>query len=272
LESPAYWPEPQIQTTRALADRAGRDPEFMAVAELYQGHAGFDVHTLVRQLAEGEAVPFLPVLRYKPSGLRKREVWERTWELQRQEDAIDAQVAAELKPVGGEGEVAYRQRLEKEQKRRKAAEVGDIPRPPKYASADFTGTDYWRLRGALDVPKERFVSYPFCSKDNDPALLLGWAGWNHLEQAQALAAWLNELTEYEGWSAERLIPVLAGLAEVIPWLKQWHNEPTPEFGRLGDFFETFLDSQLHQHGLTRQDLTEWNPPVVRRGRKRKTGV
>lgn len=268
LETPAYWPDAQLQTTRTLADLAGRDPEFMAVAELYQGHAGFDVHALVRQLVDAEAVPFLPVLRYKLGGLRKREVWERTWELQRQEDAIDGQVAAELPRIGGEGDSAYQERLKKEQDRRKAAEVGDIPRPPKYTSADFASSDFWRLRGALDVAKERFVSYPFCSKDNDPSLLLGWGGRNHLEQAQALAAWLNELTDYEGWPAERLVPVLAGLAELIPWLKQWHNEPTPEFDRLGDFFETFLDGQLHAHGLTRQDLAEWTPPAVRRGRTR----
>ena len=38
----------------------------------------------------GESVPFLPVLRYNDAGLRKRAEWERTWELQRQEDAIDA--------------------------------------------------------------------------------------------------------------------------------------------------------------------------------------
>jgi hypothetical protein len=63
--------------------------------------------------------------------------------------------------------------------------------------------------------------------------------------------------------------VLAGLAELIPWLQQWHNEPTPEFGRLGDFSETFLDGQLHAHGLTRQDLADWTPSVVKgRGRRK----
>jgi hypothetical protein len=63
--------------------------------------------------------------------------------------------------------------------------------------------------------------------------------------------------------------VLAGLAELIPWLEQWHNEPTPEFGRLGDFFQTFLDSQLHAHGLTRQDLAGWTPSAVKRRRRGK---
>ena len=73
----------------------------MQVAELYRGHAGFDVHALVAELVEAESVPFLPVLRYKASGLRKREIWERTWELQRREDAIDAEVAATLHAPAG---------------------------------------------------------------------------------------------------------------------------------------------------------------------------
>ena len=29
-----------------------------------------------------------------------------------------------------------------------------IPVPPKYKSADFQKSDYWRLRGSLDVPKD----------------------------------------------------------------------------------------------------------------------
>ena len=58
----------------------------MQVAALYRGRPDFDVAALVAELVEGEAVPFLPILRYKPAGLRKREVWERTWDLQRQQD------------------------------------------------------------------------------------------------------------------------------------------------------------------------------------------
>src|SRR5690606_29760039 len=57
LETAAYWPEPHLQTARVLADRAARDADFVAVAELYEGHAGVDVHALVRRLAEAEAVP-----------------------------------------------------------------------------------------------------------------------------------------------------------------------------------------------------------------------
>lgn len=272
LEGADYWPlrdgQPALQTTQTLAQRAERDAAFMAVAELYRGQAGFDVHTLVKALVEEEAVPFLPVLRYKDSGLRKRELWERTWEMQRREDAIDAEVERSLVRRETESETLYRARVGAEQKRRKAAEVGPIPRPPKYASADFVGTTFWRLRGALDVPKERFISYPHLSLDRDPSLVVGYAGWSALEQAQALAAHLNEAAEREGWPAERLTPGLAGLRELIPWIRQWHNEDG-EFGPLGDFFETYLDGQLHTHGLSAQDLTAWRPPATARGRGRR---
>lgn len=269
LEDARYWPERRLRSTHDLAGDAQHDAEFMAVAELYRGRAGFDVHTLVRELVESESVPFLPVLRYKPSGMRKREVWERTWELQRQEDAIDARVERELKPLGGETEEDHRKRVAEEQKRRKQAEVGDIPRPPRYTSADFQNATCWRHRGALDVPKERFISYPHGARDNDPTHTVGWAGWNHLEQAEALATWINDRVQNEAWSPARLTPLLAGLAELIPWLKQWHNDPTPQFGRLGDFYETFLDAQLHDHGLTRADLRAWEPPAAPRGRRKK---
>ena len=60
------------------------------VGELYRNDPAFDVARLVTELVEAESVPLLPVLRYKDSGLRKRREWEQTWDLQRQEDAIDA--------------------------------------------------------------------------------------------------------------------------------------------------------------------------------------
>ena len=40
-----------------------------------------------------------------------------------------------------------------------------------------------------------------------------------------------DLKDNHGWRTERLVPLLAGLAELVPWLKQWHNEPDPAHGR-----------------------------------------
>jgi hypothetical protein len=272
LEDGRYWQETSLQTTRTLANKTQMDADFLQVAELYRGHAGFDVHALVAELVEAESVPFLPRLRYKSSGLRKREIWEHTWDLQRREDAIDAEVESTMSRAADETPESFKERLAAEQRRRKRQEVGDIPPPPKYTSADFQTSPRWRLSRALDVPKERFISYPFCSRDADPSLLIGWAGWDHLQQAKALAGWHTEVTEQEGWPVERLKPLLAGLAEIIPWLKQWHNDLDPEFQeRMGDFFETFMQGQLQRYGLTREDLKHWTPPAAggpRRGRRR----
>ncbi len=145
------------------------------------------------------------------------------------------------------------QRGEDENARKKAegrwgpgdVEVGAIPIPPKYDPKDFKDPAYYRLRGKLDVPKERFISYPGCESDDDKQPLYGWAGWNHFQQAQALAA-LYEDRKREGWTQERLRPMLEGLRELLPWLKQWHNDPSEEFGglRLGDYFQGYIEGEV----------------------------
>ena len=171
-----------------------------------------------------EAVPFLATQRFTETGIEKHAEWQHTWDLQRREDA---------------GE-----------------KVGEIPVPPKYDQKDYRDAIYWRLRGKLDVPKERFISYPGCESDEDNEPLYGWAGWNHLERAQALAALYNDRKDREGWAKERLVPMLAGILELLPWIKQWHNEPNSAFDglRLGDYFEGFLQGQTRELGLTEDDL------------------
>jgi hypothetical protein len=227
---------PELTTTAQMADVASADAEFLQVAALYRGRPDFDVAALVAELVEGEAVPFLPILRYKPAGLRKRELWERTWELQRQEDA---------------GE-----------------DVGEIAVPPKYATADFLRTDFFRLRGKLDVPKERWISFPHCSTDSDPTLAVGWAGCNHLEQATALIAYYDA-RKREGWDAKRLSPLLAGIDQLLPWIHQWHPEIAASFGETaGQSFQTMLKDDAHELGLTLEDIRNWQPPATTARRRR----
>ncbi|MHA7839493.1 MAG: BREX-2 system adenine-specific DNA-methyltransferase PglX [bacterium] len=260
LETPTYWPAPEIQSTARLADRATRDPDFMQVAELYAGHPDFDVAALVRDLVENESVPALSACRYKPAGLRKRDQWERTWDLQRAEDAFDART--KLDPSDPQ------HLSEAEAERLKAREIGDIPVPPKYGSGDFQKTGYWRLRGKLDVPKERFVSFPFCEREADPSPVVGWAGWTTLEQAQATAAYYLQLKEQEGWAGERLTPLLGALLEMLPWLKQWHNEPDPASQiRMGEYFEEFVTEEARALGLALDEIGSWTPPAKTRARK-----
>ena len=274
LESPAYWTETRLATVRTLAERATTDTDLHQVATRYAGHAGVDLRTLVADLVESESVPALPVQRYNASGLAKRAEWQQTWSLQRREDEIDADVEATTTRREDEDEEQYATRVQAKQRGRKQNEIGDLTPPPKYRSADFLKPTYWRLRGALDVPKERFVSFPTTSRDNDPTLLVGWAGWNALELCQAVATYYAEVIEQDGWPPERLTPLLAVLQENLPWLKQWHNEVDPEYNqRLGDFFETYLHSQLSNLGLTEDDLRAWTPPAINRRRRtrRRTG-
>lgn len=244
-----------------LADRARGDADFMAVAALYTGRPDFDAAALVADLVAAESVPFLPVLRYTDEGLRKRRDWEATWDLQRREDAIDART--EL-PDGDPD------RLTADAAKALKAQI-DIPVPPKYKRTDFRSGDFWRLRGGLDVPKERFVSYPGAGRDSDGSLVVAWAGYDHLQQATALASHYYDMKENEGWGTERLIPLLAGVRELVPWLVQWHNDYNPDFGvGLGDYYRSFVEDEARALGLTPDDLRAWTPPAkpgARRGRK-----
>ena len=246
LEAPALWPAgtdrpPQLGTVHRLADAVRADAGFLQLAGLYAGRADFDLAALVADLVAAEAVPFLPVLRYTESGLRKRAQWQDTWALQRREDA---------------GE-----------------QVGSIPVPPKYQNKDFLKADFWRLRGGLDVPKERWVSYPGCERGADGSLPIAWAGWNHLQQATALATYYLDMKETEGWEPARLQPLLAGLLELLPWLQQWHNDLDPAYGeRMGDYYRGFVDEEARALGVTLDDLRAWRPAAVagRRGRRKVT--
>jgi len=255
----------ELLTCAQLADRVRNDSAFQQVATIYTGTDTFDAQTLVSGLVDLDNVPQMAAARYKPNAMLKFRAWQETWDKQRAEDAIDART---------ELDQADPQFLSKEQAvALKAREIGDIPLTPQYATADFRKPSYWPLRGKLDVPKERFFSLPHCEKSGDNTLVIGWAGLNHLQRAQAIAVWYIDRKERDGWHAEQLKPMLVALDELIPWLKQWHNEIDPEYGeRLGDYYEGFLLEELRQLQLSRDELLTWEPPTTQRGggRRRKT--
>ena len=255
-----------LTSVAKLADVARQDPVFLQVGELYRDDPAFDVSRLVTDLVEAESVPLLPLLRYKPSGLRKREEWEKTWRIQRQEDTIDAR----LKLPKDHPDYL----TELDAKALKKKQVGTIPIPPKYTSADFLKGDYWRLRGKLDVPKERWVSFPHC-EGSDGTLLVAWAGYDHLQLARAISAYYVDVQERLGGRDDpRLVPLQACLIELLPWLKQWHNEIDPEFGvPMGDYFEGFIQEEARQLGKTVPEIKAWEPQrTARRSRKSGTGT
>ncbi|WP_328775743.1 BREX-2 system adenine-specific DNA-methyltransferase PglX [Streptomyces goshikiensis] len=236
IENRDHWFDenglPALVSLSRLTDTLSREKDFVSVAKIYAPRK--ELPAVVAELVTDEHVPFLPALRYKPSGLKKREDWEHVWDLQRQEDAAPDEPA-----------------------RRKIRDI--IPVPPKYTSADFLRPSYWKARGKLDVPKERFISYGQTNTSTPD--LYGWAGWDHREQAYALDAYI---ASHEALTSEELTPFLAGLLELQPWLEQWHDEFDATFGASpAAFFRGDRQMVQGEHGLTDHDLRAWRPTAAR---------
>ncbi|ABC30214.1 probable DNA methylase [Hahella chejuensis KCTC 2396] len=262
----------KLSTCAQLADKVREHKKARQVAAIYTRGEDFDFQTLVSDLVASDNVPQTAADRIKPAAMEKYRAWQETWEKQRLEDAIDAEFGVD-RPLSEVDSADESNRAKYEEAKRKAeakkAEIiGDIPLPPQYKQSDFRKASYWPLRGKLDVPKERFFSLPGCEKDGDNTLVIGWAGLNHLQRAQAIAAWYEDRKENDGWEAERLMPMLVAIDELIPWLKQWHNDIDPEYGeRMGDFYESYLLEELRRWELTREELLDWRPPTTTRRRR-----
>ena len=196
-----------------------------------------DLDALLEKVLRDQSIPWTARLRFDETGWVKQLAWRSTWELQRMED-------------GGESV--------------------EILAPERYGPADFSLPTYWRLRGKLDVPKERFISYPGLERDDDKSPLVGWAGWNHLQRAQALATLFQERKDQDGWPKERLVPILAGLLELIPWVKQWHNNPDPAYDgqRMGEVYEAFVSEKARALGVTTDELQAWRPADAQNGKRK----
>jgi hypothetical protein len=188
----------------------------------------------LKPMIDAQSVPFARALRFRESGIQRSLEWEALWEIQRAED-----IGQKSSPFV----------------------------PGKYGDEDYASNTIANLRGKLDVPIERFISYPGCESDNDGEPVYGWAGWDHLQRAKALASLYLNRKDVEGWTTDRLTPILAGLLELVPWVKQWHNGPSEEFGglRMGDYYDQFLDGECRLHGLTHDDLRAWRPTRKTRG-------
>lgn len=250
LEDRRLWFDGSSEAERAacrsvaqLADRvAAIDPEFAEVARLWKATVEIDPVAVIAELVADEHVPAQAAARYKGKGMDKRRQWERTWDLQRAEDRGEALPGAMVR----------------------------IPVPPKYGQADFARTSYWRQRGKLDVPKERFSSVAGAERDADPTMVLAWAGFDHAEMAQAVGTLLVERQQTDGWDADRSWPLVVALAELLPWLAQWHREVDPRWGDSpAGLYRTIAEQQALAGGRTLADAADWRPPASTRGRKKK---
>jgi hypothetical protein len=237
LEDPILWQDPQGPTTRSvaeLADLLRSDTVLKELARALTGTAEPDLGSVIGGLVPDEAVPFLAAYRYKPAGVEKYRAWQEVWALQRREDA---------------------------------GEKLTIPVPPKYVQGDFANATYWRARGKLDVPKERFIAFPAVAREGDPTPVLGWAGWSYRDQALAIA---REIPVQQALGADdaALVPLVAGLVELEPWLAQWHAEIEPQFGASpASVIAGVVDQYLARMEKTRDQVTAWMPPAAARGRR-----
>jgi hypothetical protein len=220
---------PRPRAIDQLARDLGDDADVTAAATLYAAdHLGRGEATLGEVLASvlaAEHVPYASAKRYKESGLRKRAQWEQVWELQRRED--------------------------------ETGEALGIPVPPKFVSADFQHASYWSIRGSLDIPRERFISYPDAVVAGQ-GLLLGWSGWNEADRVRVLLELARAHHQQPDPSAYRITPLLTGIQELIPWIRQWEARPGSGL-RPGqaDEFQYDFEQLRSAYGLTTHDLTSW---------------
>ncbi|QLQ36246.1 DUF7008 domain-containing protein [Micromonospora robiginosa] len=243
LQKQAKKLEKDLREQAESVDELRRDDDALTVAGIYA--PGRDLGKVSADLIADEHAPHLADLRYKEPGLAKRADWEQMWDLQRQEDALPDEAAKRELRKG-------------------------IPVPPKCTSADFLKGGYCKHWGKLDVTQGRFVLYPDARRDGDPSLLVGWAGRDHREHAQALATPVVAREQEDGWAADRLLPLVAGLREILPWVRHWYGEFDPTWGASpADIYAGFLAETTNRLHLTDEALTSWRPPKATSGRRTK---
>ncbi|WP_104090840.1 BREX-2 system adenine-specific DNA-methyltransferase PglX [Cryobacterium sp. N19] len=241
LEKSELWQDaqgrPVPRSTSQLADILRDDVELRTALEILTDTTHVELQPAIAALLAAESVPPVAAQRYKPSGLIKFREWQQVWEQQRAEDN---------------------------------GQTVSIPVPPKYAPLDFQKSSYWSARGKLDVPKERFISYPGAARATDDSPIYGWAGWDHAAQGLAMSVLVGDMVG-SGATAEQLTPLLAGIVELEPWLHQWHSEIDAAYGTSpAAAISGMLAAQLERQGLTRNDVTAWVPSAPTRGRTRVT--
>lgn len=245
LETRTLWFDEsgRMPITRTIRDLAGvieTDQAFTDVLEvlpLWSTKRNRSTVDMLTELFKGQPVPFHKALRYKKAGLRKRAEWEATWAAQHREDT--GEISAE-----------------------------DVPVPPNYTTSDMFPT-VWKHRGKLDVPKERFISYPGTLRADDPTDVVGWAGWDHLQQGLALVGLTRERLDADAEQAE-IAGLLSGMNEQLPWIMMWHNEPDPDLGlRFGDYLTGQVTEVANQIGVPVEDLDNYPPQPTRKTRTKK---
>jgi len=211
------------------------DPRVLAVCEVLTGRKDFSLSQLVASALQGDAVPSHRFHLYKPAGLVKRAVWERTWADQRREDAGE-KVTPEV--------------------------------PPSYGSGDFLKTEYWRLRGKLDVPKERFIAFTEVPGRSGVETLYGWAGWTAQQRVKAILA-IDEQLEDASLSLSDRSGLLDSAWRLLP-------DVVREDAAVAARLKAELQALVGPEGPSRELIEDWKkrfpPPTTRAARAKKAAA
>ncbi|QRK05236.1 BREX-2 system adenine-specific DNA-methyltransferase PglX [Archangium violaceum] len=203
-------------TLRQLVAALQADAGVLSAAECLADSAQFDLEALLAERLRADSVPNNKQHIFKPSGLDKRSAWETTWEMQRREDA---------------------------------GERVTPPVPPKYVSADYLRPEYWSLRGALDVPQERFIVFTEVPGRDGAELLYGWAGWTPRQRAKVLIE-LDEESEGSGIPVADRYGLLYGAQFLVPYVAWESKDAAAEF-------DAVVKSLVGKDGVTEKMLAEW---------------
>jgi hypothetical protein len=205
------------------------DARALAVAEVLTGRRDFSLGELVAEVVHADAVPNHPFHIFKDTGLKKWAAWEETWADQRREDAGEA-VTPKV--------------------------------PPHFSPGDFLKPEVFRLRGKLNVPKERFIT--FTEVPGDGPTLYGWAGWTPTARLKALLA-LDERLEDAGHPLNDRVGLLDAAWRLLPEVAR---EDAAAAARL----KAELSALVGAQGLAPELLAAWQanhpPPGTGRGKKR----
>ncbi len=106
-----------------------------------------------------------------------------------------------------------------------------------------------------------------CMMRGAPTSMLGWAGWDACDRAWALVDIVERNLAPPQAPTETVVPLLAGLAEVLPWVDRVGAGigPRRAHGDGAELGRRFAD-YLNRLGLTEDGVTAWRPSPPRRGR------
>jgi hypothetical protein len=228
----AAKPRTQAFSLEQLVANLQDDARVLAVCEVLTGRRDFSLSQLVASALQDDAVPSHRSHLYKPAGLVKREAWERTWADQRREDAGE-QVTPEV--------------------------------PPAYDSKEFLRAEYWRLRGKLDVPKERFIALTEVPGRSGAETLYGWAGWTAQQRVRAILA-IDEALEDDAVPLADRMGLLDSAWLLLP-------DVAREDAAVAARLKAELQALVGPEGPSRELVEDWqrrfSPPTTRTAKVKK---